>query len=263
MIAGIALYLKGLNPKVRIIGIQSEVVSPLKDFKKTESLHYVKPGVITLADGVNVRVPGGVHNKVLHDLVDEYVTVTENEIASTIVNLLSSSRTLSEGAGCLGLAALLHKKIQVKPNEKVCVVICGGNIDMSTLKQIYEYGLRSLGRFFSIHLTINDGPGSLAKVIAVAAKSELKVHEVRHVRGVGDINWNEVTVSITFFSYSFNHQLHFLIALLNQGRFPKIIGREFIKDHENIYARFDELVARKKDDLQTNEPQGTLNSRLM
>jgi threonine dehydratase len=77
------------------------------------------------------------------------------------VNLLSSSRTLSEGAGCLGLAALMNKKIQVKPNEKVCIVICGGNIDMTTLKQIYEYGLRSLGRFFTVNLTTNDAPGKM------------------------------------------------------------------------------------------------------
>lgn len=94
----------------------------------------------------------------LRDLVDEYVTVRENEIAaygiltlgtsthklsvcfffrSTIVHLMEYTHTLSEGAGCLGLAALLYGKVKVQPNEKVCVVICGGNIDMGTLRQTY------------------------------------------------------------------------------------------------------------------------------
>ncbi len=57
--------------------------------------------------------------------------------SSTIAHLLEFSRTLSEGAGCLGLAALMYGKIKVRPNEKVCVVVCGGNIDMSTLRQVF------------------------------------------------------------------------------------------------------------------------------
>ena len=142
------------------------------------------------------------------------------------------THTLSEGAGCLGLAALLYGKIKVRPNEKVCVVICGGNIDMSTLRQTYvalllrnvaidahsyEYGLRALGRAFTIHLTMPDAPGSLAKVISTAASYELKAQEVRHIRGVGDINWNDVTLSLRFYSNSFHHQLQFLNALVEQS----------------------------------------------
>eukprot|EP01117_Protostelium_nocturnum_P011821 TRINITY_DN430_c1_g1_i2.p1 TRINITY_DN430_c1_g1~~TRINITY_DN430_c1_g1_i2.p1 ORF type:complete len:966 (-),score=166.34 TRINITY_DN430_c1_g1_i2:23-2920(-) len=245
MIAGIALYLKTIKPKIRIIGVQSEVVAPLLDYKKTELLRPIPVGTTTLADGVNVRIPGGVHNEILRDLVDEYVSVSENEIASTIVNLLSSSRTLSEGAGCLGLAALIHKKVEVKPEEKVCVLLCGGNLDMSTLKQIYEYGLRSLGRFFSIHLTSNDSPGNLSKIISLATQSDLKLQDVKHIRGVGDINWNEVTITISFYSNSFKQQIQFLKALVKEGRRPTIVGREFIKDHELIYEPFDNLLKEK------------------
>jgi threonine dehydratase len=172
----------------------------------------------------------------LKDLVDEYVTVTENEIAATIVKLLNSSRTLTEGAGCLGLAAILEKKIKVKPNEKIAIILCGGNIQMTTLRRIYEYGLRSMGRFFSVHITTSDEPGNLSKVIAIAAKSELQVHEVRHIRGVGDINWNETTLSISFYSHNFHHQIPFLIAVVKQlGRIPVIVGRSFIQNHEEIY----------------------------
>jgi hypothetical protein len=145
---------------------------------------------------------------------------------------------------------LLYGKIKVRPGEKVCVVVCGGNIDMSTLRQIYEYGLRALGRSFTIHITMPDAPGSLAKVVGVASSFELKVQEVRHIRGVGDINWNEVTLSLTFYSNSFQHQLQFLNALVERRLFPQIKGREFIKNHQQVYASFDKAVDVMKSKMQ-------------
>jgi len=181
--------------------------------------------------------------------VDEYVTVRENEIAATIVHLMEYTHTLSEGAGCLGLAALLYGKISVRPDEKVCVVICGGNIDMGTLRQTYDYGLRALGRSITIHVTMTDTPGSLSKVIAIAAGFELKVQEVRHIRGTGEINWNEVTLSLTFYSNSFHHQVQFLNALVNQKLFPVIMGREFVRNHHTLYSEFDKAVVKKKAEL--------------
>ncbi|EGG16087.1 threonine ammonia-lyase [Cavenderia fasciculata] len=250
MIAGIALFLKRINPNIRIIGVQSVNVSTLADFKQTNQLRYIEPAVLSLADGTNVKMPGGVHTQVLHDLVDEYVTVSENEIASTIVHLMYNSRTVSEGAGCLGLAALLHHKIQVRKDERVVVIICGGNIDMSTLRQVYEYGLRSLGRSFTIHLTTWDYPGNLHKIISLAARAELKVREIRHIRGTGDINWNEVTISLSFYSNSFHHQNFFLSLLVEEGLFPKVIGRKYIKDHDTVYQIFDRSGEQKQKQLQ-------------
>ncbi|KAF2075271.1 hypothetical protein CYY_003400 [Polysphondylium violaceum] len=249
MIAGIALFLKKINPNIRIIGVQSANVSPLADFKQTNQFRYIEPAVLSLADGTNVKMPGGVHTRVLHELVDEYVTVSENEIASTIVHLLYNSRTVSEGAGCLGLAALLHHKIKVRKDERVVVIICGGNIDMSTLRQVYEYGLRSLGRSFTVHLTTWDYPGNLSKIISLAARAELKVREIRHIRGGGDINWNEVNISLSFYSNSFHHQNFFLSLLAEEGLFPKIVGRKYIKDHHTTYRVFDKSVEKKSKEL--------------
>ncbi|EGC29058.1 threonine ammonia-lyase [Dictyostelium purpureum] len=249
MIAGIALFLKRINPNIRIIGVQSANVSPLSEFKQTNQFRYIEPAVLSLADGTNVKMPGGVHTQVLHDMVDEYVTVSENEIASTIVHLLYNSRTVSEGAGCLGLAALMHHKIKVRKDEKVVVIICGGNIDMSTLRQVYEYGLRSLGRSFTIHLTTWDYPGTLSKIIGLAARAELKVREIRHIRGGGNINWNEVIISLSFYSNSFNHQNFFLSLLAQEGLFPKIVGRKYIKDSEVVYKIFDKAIDKKNKEL--------------
>ena len=256
MIAGISIYLKKINPKIRIIGIQSELVAPLINYKQQGSLNYVPPGTSTIADGTAVRVPGGVHSKILKSLVDEYVSVSENEIASTIVHLLSSSRTLSEGAGCLGLAALLHGKIKVQPNEKVCVILCGGNVDVQTIVSIYEYGLRSLGRMLRINLTTSDAPGNLYKIISLASKYQLKVHQVHHNRGQSNISWSEVTITISFYSNSFAHQLQFLNSVVTtMNKFPEIIGRESIKEHQSIYKSFDNTVAKKQAELHKEREQ--------
>ncbi len=88
-------------------------------------------------------------------------------------------------------------------------------------------------------------------MIKVAAKCGLKVHEVIHNRGIGNINWNEVTIKMSFYSNSFKHQLHFLNALVSQqAKFPEILGREFIKDHEVVYKAFDEIVKQKRMELE-------------
>jgi ACT domain-containing protein len=168
------------------------------------------------------------------------------------------------------------------------VVICGGNIDMSTLKQIYEYGLRSLGSFFSINITTSDAPGNLAKIISCAAEFGLKVHSVSHNRGSGNINWNEVTISISFYSNSFKHQIQFLNSIVTRyQRFPDIVGRDFVKDHQVIYKvtlynllltnlsyqLFDETIETIKKQMQQSteqkreqymaHQQSALNSRMM
>eukprot|EP00002_Diphylleia_rotans_P016135 TRINITY_DN3135_c0_g1_i1.p1 TRINITY_DN3135_c0_g1~~TRINITY_DN3135_c0_g1_i1.p1 ORF type:complete len:1056 (-),score=245.73 TRINITY_DN3135_c0_g1_i1:63-3230(-) len=249
LISGIASYLKARNPKIRIVGVQSELVSPLADIKKTGEFRYIPPKALTLADGTNVKKPGGVHTSLLRTLVDEYVTVTENEIASTIVHLLHSTRTLAEGAGCLTLAALLHKKVKVRPDEKVCALICGGNIDITTLRQVYEYGLRSMGKSFSVEFSFLDGHGMMSKLTENASKAKLKIRQIRHVRGEGDLAWNYTKVSMQFWSHSFKHQVRFLNLCVDDGFSPVISSRNYIIDHEQRYAAFDEKCKQKMDEL--------------
>jgi hypothetical protein len=92
--------------------------------------------------------------------------------------------------------------------------------------------------------------GNLSEIISLAAKAELKLHEVRHIRGLGDINWNEVTITASFYSNSFFHQVQFLKSLVRVRRFPTIVGREFLKNHDVIYKEFDELLARTKAEME-------------
>jgi len=246
LIAGIALYLKSVKPNVRIIGVQSEAVSPLASFKQTRTLRYIDPDAVTIADGTNVKIPGGVHTKILYDYVDEYVTVAENEIAPSIVHLLQGTRTLSEGAGCIGFAALLNGKIKVAKDEKVCVVLCGGNLDVSVLRKAYEHGLRNLGRAFKVNIVAPDVAGKLTEWLNYAQEAALTLREIQHQRGAATIGWNEAVVGLSFYSNSFKHQIWFLNKLVQAGYVPEIQGRSAIPRHQEIYAPFDEAIQKKK-----------------
>ena len=133
MISGMALYAKQVNPKIKIVGVQASRVFPLKNFNETGQLVEVDRSLGTIADGCNVKAPGGIHNEILKKYVDKYISVDENEIAATIVNMLMITKTLTEGAGCMGLTALLYEKLRVTKEEKVAIIVCGGNIDIARL----------------------------------------------------------------------------------------------------------------------------------
>lgn len=111
MISGIALYAKKVNPKIQIIGVQAERVFPLRYFNRTGKLVEVDRTASTIADGCNVKTPGGIHNEILRNYVDYYVGVSENEVAAALIHTLVKTFTLCEGAGVMGIAALMYDKL--------------------------------------------------------------------------------------------------------------------------------------------------------
>jgi len=164
MISGIALYAKRVNPKIKIIGIQAKRVFPLENYNKTGKLVTVDAHASTIADGCNVKHPGGRHDDILRTMVDEYYCVEEDTIASMIIRTLLETRTLSEGAGCMGLAALLNHQIPVSKGEKTGVVICGGNIDIVRLYNNFKLGTTAMGLRLRAKVLVEDKPGKLLEL---------------------------------------------------------------------------------------------------
>ena len=143
--AGIASAVKQINPKVKVIGVQSENFPAMVKSWRQHKLHAESAGKPSLADGMAVKLPGTITYSVIEKLVDDMVIVTEKEIAAAITWLQEKGKVVAEGAGACGMAAILSKKVNIK-GKKVGIIISGGNIDPDKLTSVTETQLEEQGR---------------------------------------------------------------------------------------------------------------------
>jgi len=183
VISGIALAVKNLLPNVRVIGVEAENVAAVN-----KSLEAGKPVEIehlpTIADGIAVKRPGEITLPIIREYVDEVVEVSEEEIALGIFHCVQNNHLVVEGAGAAGVAALLAKKIKIKPQDTVCAILCGGNIDGNLLARIIEQVLVRQGRYIIMKLLVLDRPGTLAAMLNHVAETGANVVEVYHQRAI-------------------------------------------------------------------------------
>ena len=136
-ISGIALAAKQLKPNIQIVGVEADKAASMSASIKAGKITELS-SVNTFADGIAVKKPGLINFKIVKKYVDDIVTVSENEIKSTIFTLAKEAKIISEGAGASPVAALLNKKIMAENVSNIVCVITGGNIDMSLLKTIID-----------------------------------------------------------------------------------------------------------------------------
>jgi len=183
IISGIAIAAKELITGVRIIGVQSANCASIRP-----SLAAGKPVVAdfhsTIADGIAVKRPGELTLPIIQKLVDDVVEVTDDEISQAIYHGVQNNRLVVEGAGAAGVAALLAGKIKVRPEDKVCAVLCGGNIDANLLNRVIEQSLVHEGRYVMLKVLVPDRPGNLANILKLAAEAGGNVIEVFHRRSI-------------------------------------------------------------------------------
>ncbi len=183
IISGIAIAAKTLLPDVRIIGVQSENVASIRPSLKAghpvEAEHHP-----TIADGIAVKRPGDLTLKLIEQYVDDTIEVSEEEIAFGIYHCVQNTHIVVEGAGAAGVAALLAKKIDLKPADTVCVILAGGNIDGNLLARVIEQVLVRQGRYIIIKVLVLDRPGALAATLNRVAETGANVIEVHHQRAI-------------------------------------------------------------------------------
>jgi threonine dehydratase len=183
LISGIATAVKLRKPDVRVIGVQAENASWVKP--SLEAGHPVMAEMgQTIADGIAVKSPGELTLPIIMQYVDEVVEVSEEEIARAIFFCVQNNRLVVEGAGAAGLGALLAKKIDVNPDDTVCAVLCGGNIDANLLARVLEQVLVRQGRYIMLKLLVLDRPGMLATLLKGVAETRANVIEVFHRRAM-------------------------------------------------------------------------------
>jgi threonine dehydratase len=178
LIAGMATAAKALKPGIEVIGVQTERFPAMVNAIKGTHL---PQGSSTIAEGIAVGTPGEVNLPIVRERVDDLLLVDEGDIEQAIVMLLEIEKTLVEGAGAAGLAALL-KHPQRFAGRRVGLVLCGGNIDPMLLASIIERGMVRAGRLARIAVNARDVPGNLARITALVAEAGANIDEVHHQR---------------------------------------------------------------------------------
>ena len=178
LIAGVATAAKAVKPGIEIVGVQtSRFPAMVNAVKGTE----YPQGVSTMAEGIAVGTPGTMTRVVVAAKVDDLVLVDEGDIEQAVLMLLEIEKTLVEGAGSVGLAALLRYPDRFK-GKKVGLVLSGGNIDPLLLASIIQRGMVRSGRLARLRINSRDVPGMLARITAIVAEAGANIEEVHHQR---------------------------------------------------------------------------------
>jgi threonine dehydratase len=178
LLAGMATAAKALRPGLKVVGVQVRQFPAMVN-ALTGSQH--PQGKSTLAEGIAVGAPGRITQAILARTVDQWLLVDEGDIEQAIVMLLEIEKTLVEGAGAAGLAAVLRNREDFA-GRKVGLVLCGGNIDPLVLASIIERGMVRAGRLARLKVSARDVPGSLAQITHTVAQAGANVDEVHHQR---------------------------------------------------------------------------------
>jgi threonine dehydratase len=213
LIAGIAVAAKALKPQIEVIGVQTLRFPNMFNAVKHQNL---PQGSSTIAEGIAVGTPGKVPQAIIEKLVDDILLVDEGDIEQSIVMLLEIEKTLVEGAGAAGLAALLKYPERFR-NRKVGLVLGGGNIDPLLLAAIIERGMVRAGRLARIRVSARDVPGSLAKITATVAEAGGNIDEVHHQRAFTTLAAQNVEIELVLQTRGRDHIVAVLDALHAAG----------------------------------------------
>jgi threonine dehydratase len=194
---GIAIALRALLPDVRLVGVRAGVDG------------------YTIADGIAVKVPSDFTMPLLEDLLDDIVAVTDEEITEAIVLLLERAKLVVEGAGAVGVAALLAGK--AGGSGPAIPVLSGGNIDLTMLISVMRHGLTVAGRYLVVRTQIPDRPGELIKLLSLVAEERGNLISVEHHREGMEIPVTQTEVELTIITRDEEHCRRLLDAMAERS----------------------------------------------
>jgi threonine dehydratase len=194
--SGVASAAKRRDGDIRVVGVQARVCAPFVASGGAEDQATGTPRT-TLADGIAVKTPGEITRPLVERWVDELVTVTEAEIAAAMVMLINRSKLVVEGAGAVGLAAVLSGAAKPGESGTTAVVVSGGNVDPATLAAVAAREETRAGRRIRFLTYVPDRPGGLAGLLDLVAASDANVLEVSHVRDGIDLAVGQTGVELS------------------------------------------------------------------
>lgn len=194
LLAGVSCYIKSVKPSVKVVGVQSFGAPAIVNSFGSENV-IKSEKVRTIADGIAVKNPGDLTHTYINKYVDEMVTVSDEEIAETILLLLERSKQVIEPAGAVSLSAVLNNKIDVC-GKKVACILSGGNIDVSFIHRVIQKGLVKRGRQMKFNTILPDVPGSLVELSKNISNLGANIVLVSHDRVNVDLSLDEAIIHI-------------------------------------------------------------------
>ena len=224
LIAGIGTAARAIDPAIRLVGVQTARFPAA-----WQAVHGGPDGqgapqpAVTIADGIAVKSPGALTLPIIEALVDDVLLVDEGDIEQAILMLLEVEKTVVEGAGAVGLAALLKYKDRFV-GRKVGLVLCGGNIEPLVLAEIIERGMVKSGRLARLRFDVRDVPGALAEVATLLARLGANIDEVQHQRAFNSLSVERVQIEVVVQTRGIGHIATILGAMREQGYAVERVG---------------------------------------
>ena len=209
--SGIAIAVKSARPEVRVVGVQTAACAPYAGGTTRSG------PIATLADGIAVKHPGIVTGPLVEQWLDEVVTVDEEAIADAMVLLMDRAKLYVEGAGAVGVAALLSGTVVPAASGTTCVVLSGGNVDLGVVPGLIRRHETSAGRRLVVFAKIDDRPGGLAQLLAVFGAAGANLIAVEHLREGVNLHVRETEVHCTFEVRGHDHAVTIIDAAKAAG----------------------------------------------
>jgi threonine dehydratase len=219
LIAGMATAARAMRPDIEVIGVQTTRFPAMVN--AILGTHYPQ-GSSSIAEGIAVGTPGKLPQAIIREKVNDLLLVDEGDIEQAIVMLLEVEKTLVEGAGAAGLAALLRHPERFK-GKKIGLVLCGGNIDPLLLAAIIERGMVRAGRLARLKVSARDVPGTLASITATVAAAGANIDEVHHQRAFTTLAAQNVEIELVIQTRGPQHIADVLVALQSAGMDAKAV----------------------------------------
>jgi threonine dehydratase len=220
--SGIAIAVKSARPEVEVVGVQVAACAPyVESLKRGEPVE--AKASITIADGIAVKKPGELTMRLLTEWVDDIVAVGEDETAESMVVLMERCKLVVEGAGAVGVAALLGGHVAPAASGTTVAVLSGGNVDPGLLASIARRHETEVGRRLVLLTRVPDRPGALASLLACVAETGVNLVDVSHVREGLDLHVRETAVELVLETRGHEHAERVMAALRDAGYEARVI----------------------------------------
>ena len=216
---GVATLSKLLNPKIKVIGVEPAGASCMKASFAAGKVTTL-PGVNTIADGTAVKTPGEKIFPYLQKNLDDIITVEDDELIVSFLDMVENHKMIVENSGLLTVAALKHLDVK---DKRIVSILSGGNMDVITMSSVVQQGLIFRDRIFTVSVLLPDKPGELSKVADTIAKEQGNVIKLEHNQFVTTNRNAAVELRVTLECFGTDHKNRIIGALERNGYKPKVV----------------------------------------